>query len=121
MPRASYSAARALRRRRLRKAARGYRAGRSKLTRTMIVAVIRAGQHAYNDRKIRKRDFRSLWITRITAACRERGTSYSRFMNGMKKASIALNRKMLSELAIADPAAFDAVVEAAGLKIEAAA
>ncbi|MHC4798764.1 MAG: 50S ribosomal protein L20, partial [Planctomycetota bacterium] len=106
MPRASYSAARALRRRRLRKAAKGYRAGRSKLTRTMMVAVLRAGQHAYIDRRKRKRDFRTLWITRITAACRARGVNYSRFMYGIKKASIALNRKMLSELAIADEAAF---------------
>ncbi|MHC4445136.1 MAG: 50S ribosomal protein L20 [Planctomycetota bacterium] len=111
MPRASYSAARALRRRRLRRAAKGYRAGRSKLTRTMMVAVLRAGQHAYIDRRKRKRDFRTLWITRITAACRARGVSYSRFMNGIKKASIALNRKMLSELAIADEAAFDKIVD----------
>ena len=79
----------------------------------MIVAVLRAGQHAFNDRKKRKRDFRSLWIARITAACRERGISYSRFMNGLKKASVALNRKMLSELAIADSAAFDKIVELA--------
>jgi large subunit ribosomal protein L20 len=77
----------------------------------MMVAVLRAGQHAYIDRRKRKRDFRTLWITRITAACRARGVSYSRFMNGIKKASIALNRKMLSELAIADEAAFDKIVD----------
>ena len=79
----------------------------------MMVAVLRAGAHAYRDRKLRKRDFRSLWITRITAACRARGVSYSRFINGLKKSSVALNRKMLSELAISDEAAFDKIVELA--------
>ena len=76
----------------------------------MMPAVTRAGVYAYRDRRARKRDFRSLWIVRITAACRARGVSYSRFMNGLKKASVALNRKMLSELAIHDEAAFDKVV-----------
>ena len=73
-------------------------------------AVTRAGQYAYRDRRNRKRDFRGLWITRITAACRSRGISYSRFINGLKKSSVALNRKMLSELAIADATAFDKIV-----------
>ena len=73
-------------------------------------AVTRAGVYAYRDRRARKRDFRSLWIIRITAACRARGISYSRFMDGLKKASVALNRKMLSELAIHDETAFDKVV-----------
>jgi len=76
----------------------------------MMPAITRAGVYAYRDRRTRKRDFRSLWITRITAACRARGVSYSRFMNGLRKASIVLNRKMLSELAISDAPAFDKLV-----------
>jgi len=110
MPRATSGAARARSKRRLRTAAKGYRGARSKQTRTMMNAVMRAGQYAYRDRRNRKRDFRSLWITRITAACRARGISYSRFINGLKKSSVALDRKMLSELAISDEAAFDKIV-----------
>ncbi len=110
MPRATYGAARARRKRRLRASTKGYRAARSKLTRTMKNAVTRAGQYAFRDRRARKREFRSLWVIRLTAACRARGISYSRFMNGLKKASVALNRKMLSELAITDATAFDKVV-----------
>ncbi|UCD29586.1 MAG: 50S ribosomal protein L20 [Planctomycetota bacterium] len=113
MPRASYGAARAQRKRRLRRSAKGYRGARSKATKSIMIAVTRAKAHAYRDRRLRKRDYRALWITRITAACRSRNISYSRFMNGLKKASIALNRKMLSELAIADSAAFDKIVELA--------
>ena len=110
MPRALYGAARARQKRRLRTATRGYRGARGKLTRTMMPAVTRAGQYAYRDRRNRKRDFRALWITRITAACRARGISYSKLMFGLRRASVALNRKMLSELAIADEVAFDKVV-----------
>ena len=110
MPRATSGAARARRKRRLREATKGYRGARSNLTRTMLDAVTRAGQYAYRDRRNRKRDFRALWITRITAACRARGIRYSQFMNDLKKSSIALNRKMLSELAISDAAAFDKIV-----------
>ena len=106
-------AARAKRKRRLRAATKGYRGARSKQTRTMTNAITRAGQYAYRDRRTRKREFRALWITRITAACRARGVSYSRFINGLKKASVALDRKMLSELAICDETAFDKVVELA--------
>ena len=113
MPRATSGGARARRKRRLRQAAKGYRGARSKQTRTMKNAVVRAGQYAYRDRRNRKRDFRALWITRITAACRSRGISYSRFISGLKKNTIVLNRKMLSELAIADAAAFDKIVEMA--------
>jgi len=75
--------------------------------------VARAGAHAYRDRRARKRDFRALWITRLTAACRARGIQYSRFIFGLQSAGVALNRKMLSEIAIADPAAFDVLVEIA--------
>jgi large subunit ribosomal protein L20 len=110
MPRATYGAARAKRKRRLRVATKGYRAARSKLTRTMKNAVTRAGTYAFRDRRAKKRSFRSLWVVRVTAACRARGISYSRFINGLKKASIILNRKMLSELAIQDAAAFDKIV-----------
>lgn len=107
MPRGTSGAVRARKVRRLRTATKGYRAAHSKLTRIMIFAVTRAGINSYRDRRLRKRDFRSLWITRITAACRARGLSYSKFMSGLRRLSIGLNRKMLSELAVSDPAAFD--------------
>ena len=76
-------------------------------------AVMKSGNYAYIGRKHRKRDFRRLWITRISAACRANGVNYSSFMNGLKKANIELNRKMLSEIAISDPAAFTSLVEQA--------
>ena len=76
-------------------------------------AVYRSWQYAYIGRKQRKRDFRSLWITRISAACKLNGMNYSTFMNGLKKAEVDLNRKMLSEIAISDPAAFTALTEKA--------
>lgn len=76
-------------------------------------AVMKSGNYAYIGRKHRKRDFRRLWITRISAACKLNGTNYSTFMNGLKKANIALNRKMLAEIAISDPAAFANLVEKA--------
>ena len=98
---------------RLFKEARGNVGGRSKLLRTVMETIIRSRAYAYRDRKNRKRDFRALWITRITAACRERGISYSVFIYGLKEANIELNRKTLSELAIHEPAVFDEIVEAA--------
>lgn len=101
------------RRKRILKAAQGYRATRSKLFRPAKQTVIKAGQYAYRDRRARKRDFRSLWVTRLTAACRARGLSYSRFIHGLKLALVDLNRKMLSEVAIHDPAAFDKLVDMA--------
>ncbi len=110
MPRARRGAARNRSKTRLRKEASGYWGARSKQYRTMKAAVTRAGQYAFRDRRARKRSFRTLWIMRLTAACRMRGISYSRFINGLKLASVALNRKMLSELAIADEAAFDKIV-----------
>jgi large subunit ribosomal protein L20 len=76
-------------------------------------AATRAGVYARVGRKLRKRNFRGLWIIRLSAACRQRGIRYSQFINGLKKANIALNRKILSEIAITDPAGFDAIVEAA--------
>jgi len=113
MPRARAGAARHRRKVRLFKAARGYRGGRSKLYRTAKEAVVRAGVNAYRDRRRRKRDFRALWITRLTAACRARDIQYSRFIYGLQAAGVVINRKMLSELAISDPAGFDAIVEIA--------
>lgn len=98
---------------RLFKEARGNRGGRGKLLRTVKETIIRSRAYAYRDRKVRKRDFRALWITRITAACRARGISYSVFIHGLKKAEIELNRKTLSELAIHEPAIFDEIVEVA--------
>ena len=95
------------------KAARGYRGGRSKLYRTAKEAVTRGLTFAYRDRRQRKRLYRSLWITRIRAAVEERGMMYSRFINGLKKANIDMNRKVLSELAIHDSAAFDALCDQA--------
>ena len=113
MPRAKAGAARHRRKVRLFREAKGYRGGRSKLYRTAKEAVTRAGVNAYRDRKARKRTFRALWITRITAACRMRGIAYSRFIFGLTAANVIVNRKMLSEIAIHDPAAFDAIVDIA--------
>ena len=95
------------------KMAKGYFGGKRKLFRTAKEAVMKSGQYAYIGRKQKKRDFRKIWITRISAACKMNGMNYSTFMNGLKKAGIDLNRKMLSEIAIADPAAFTALTEQA--------
>ena len=113
MPRARSGSARHRRKVRVLRAAKGYRGGRSKLYRTALDAVTRAGVGAFRDRRARKRQFRSLWVTRLTAACRQRGIAYSRFIFGLKAASIIINRKMLSEVAIHDPAAFDAIADIA--------
>ena len=97
--------------RRLFRKVKGYRGGRGKLLRTAKETILRAGQFAFRDRRVRKREFRKLWIIRINAAVRERGLHYSTFVHGLKKANVELDRKMLSEMAIYDPAAFDIVVE----------
>ncbi len=110
MPRARAGSARHRRVKRTLQAAKGYRLGRSKLLRRARDTATRGLVYARRDRRARKRTFRSLWITRLTAACRERGIRYSAFVNGLKKANVALDRKMLSELAIHDPAAFDVVL-----------
>ena len=91
--------------------AKGYRGRRSTVYRIAKEAVMRAGQYAYRDRRNRKRVFRALWITRINAAVREHGLSYSVFINGLMKAEIELDRKVLAELAVNDKAAFSAIVE----------
>ena len=101
------------RRKRVLKLAKGYRGAKSKNFRTAKQAVMKSLVYAYIGRKQRKRDFRRLWITRISAAAKLNGINYSQFMNGLKKADINMNRKMLSEIAIADPAAFTALVEKA--------
>ena len=106
-------AARTRAKRRLFKRTKGYRGGRNNLLRTAKETVIRADVFAYRDRRLRKRDFRRLWITRINAATRQRGLRYSEFISGLGKSGIELNRKMLSEMAIHDPTAFDAIVEQA--------
>jgi len=113
MPRVTIGSARNKKRNRILRQARGYYGNRSSSYWVARLAVIQAGWYAYRDRRLAKRDMRALWITRITAACRMRGTRYSVFMNGLKLAGILLNRKMLSELAIVDPKAFDALVATA--------
>ena len=101
------------RRNKVLKLAKGYYGSKHSLFKTAKQAVMKSGNYAYIGRKQKKRDFRRLWITRISAACKANGTNYSTFINGLKKAGITLNRKMLSEIAIADPAAFTALVEKA--------
>ncbi len=95
------------------KLAKGYYGGKSKLFKTANESVIRALRNAYVGRKLKKRDFRKLWIARINAAARMNDLSYSKFMNGMKLAGVEINRKMLSEIAINDPKAFAELVEVA--------
>ncbi len=91
-------------------AAKGYRGRRSRVYRVAKQAVMRAGQYAYRDRRNKKRVFRALWITRINAATREQGLTYSKFINGLKKAEIALDRKVLADMAVTDKPAFAAIV-----------
>ncbi|MGD2019294.1 MAG: 50S ribosomal protein L20 [Planctomycetota bacterium] len=113
MVRVTYGAPRHQKKVRWFKQAKGYRGGRSKLWRTVRESVVRAWAYSYRDRRQKKRQFRRLWIVRINAATRMRGMTYSQFIAGLKGAGIDLNRKQLSELAIHDPAAFDALVEEA--------
>ncbi len=99
------------RRNKVLKLAKGFRGGHSKLFRTAADTVDRALNYSYRDRKVRKREFRALWIARINAAVRGCGLSYSRFINGLKKAGIALDRKVLAELAISDPNGFAKIAQ----------
>jgi large subunit ribosomal protein L20 len=101
------------RRKKVLKLAKGFRGGRSKLFRTAADAVDKALMYAYRDRKARKRDFRRLWIARINAAARLNNMSYSKFMHGLKQANIELDRKVLADLAISDPAGFAQIAQAA--------
>ena len=101
------------RRNRTLKLAKGYFGGKSRLFKTAKEAVWKSGQYAYIGRRLKKRDFRRLWITRISAGCKANGMNYSTFMNGLKKAGVTRNRKMLSEIAINDAAGFTALTEKA--------
>lgn len=101
------------RRNRTLKLAKGYFGGKSRLFKTAKEAVWKSSQYAYVSRRLKKRDFRRLWITRISAGCKANGMNYSTFMNGLKKAGVTLNRKMLSEIAINDAAGFTALTEKA--------
>lgn len=113
MPRVKRGNKRANKRRRILKLAKGYFGTRSKAYRIAKQAVDRALAYAYRDRRQRKRQFRRLWITRINAAARQNGLSYSRFMDGLKKSNVGLDRKILADLAVHDPKAFTAVAETA--------
>ena len=101
------------RRKKVLKLAKGYYGGKSKLFKTAKEAVMKSGQYAYIGRRQRKRDFRRLWIARINAAAKMNGMNYSTFMNGLKKANVAINRKMLAELAVNNPAVFTQLTETA--------
>lgn len=113
MPRATSAPARNQRKKKIFRVARGYFGGRKKLWRVAKDAVERGWQHAYRDRKKKKRNFRALWITRINAAARMHDLSYSRFMNGLKQAGIELDRKALADLAVRSPEAFALLAERA--------
>ena len=110
MPRITGGPKQAQKRKRVLKRAKGYVGSRSKQYRTAKDAIRRAGQYAWEHRRLKKREFRKLWIVRLNAACRQHGIRYSQFIAGLEAAGIGLNRKMLSEIAIADPATFEGIV-----------
>jgi large subunit ribosomal protein L20 len=110
MPRTKKGAARKRAKKRLFRRAKGMYGARSKLYRVAKQSRMKGDQYAYRDRRVKKREFRRLWITRISAACRQRQITYSHFVGGLKKAGIALDRKVLADMALNDPKAFDAVV-----------
>jgi len=116
MPRAKSSVVSRKRHKKILKLAKGYRGSKSKLFRVANQQVMKSLVYAYRDRKARKRDFRKLWIARINAAARNNGMSYSRFMNGLKKAGVDINRKMLADLAVNDSRAFGQLVDLAKSK-----
>jgi large subunit ribosomal protein L20 len=113
MPRVKNSVKTRKRRKKILKLAKGYFGSKSKLFRVANQQVLKSLSYAYRDRKARKREFRKLWITRINAAARSNGLSYSRFMDGLKKAGVEINRKMLADLAVNDPVAFSTLVKVA--------
>ena len=113
MPRTKGGPVHARRRKRVLKRAKGFRAGPGTIYRAALEFTMRADRYAYRDRRQKKRHFRSLWISRLSAALKQRGVSYNRFIPALQVAGIELNRKMLSELAVGDPPAFDAIVELA--------
>jgi large subunit ribosomal protein L20 len=100
-------------RKRMRRLTKGFVMGRHNLYRQQVVTLIRSRVYAYRDRRVRKRDFRRLWIIRINAACRMRGLRYSQLINGLQRAQVMLNRKMLAEIAVKDPATFTKLVDLA--------
>lgn len=120
MPRARSGVPRLKRKKQIMKAARGAFGGRSKLWKAAKENVERGWRYAYRDRKNKKRDFRRLWVTRINAGAHENDLSYSKFMNGLRKAGIEIDRKMLAELAVRDPAAFSVLAEKARTALNAA-
>lgn len=111
MPRSTNSPASRQRRKKVLKEASGYRGSRHRLLKTAIQAVEHAGLYAYRDRKVRKREFRKLWIARINAGARANGMTYSRFINGLRLANINLDRKVLADMAVTDPSAFSQLVD----------
>ena len=113
MPRVKRGVTARARHKKVMKAAKGYYGARSRVYRVAVQAVTKAGQYAYRDRRQKKRQFRQLWIARINAAARQNGMSYSRLINGLKKASIEIDRKILSDIAVHDKMAFTALVEKA--------
>ena len=113
MPRVTHAVARNKRKKKIFKVAKGYFGGRKNLFRTAKDAVEKGWEHAYVDRKKKKRNFRRLWITRINAAARQNDLTYSRFMNGLKLSGIELDRKVLADLAVRDPGAFSSLAERA--------
>ena len=113
MPRSTHSVARRKRKKKVLKSAKGYFGGRKNLYRTAKDAVEKGWEHAYRDRRKKKRNFRRLWITRINAAARANDISYSRFMNGLKRAGVELDRKALADLAIRSPDAFASLADRA--------
>ncbi len=113
MPRVTSSVARRRRKKKIRRAAKGYRGARSKLYKAAKNAVERGWHYSYRDRRLRKRDFRRLWITRINAAARQHEMTYSSFINGLRTAGVELNRKTLADLAVRDPGAFSDLVTVA--------
>lgn len=110
MPRTKKGAARRQAKKRLFKRVKGYVGSRSKLYRVAKQSRMKGDQYAFRDRRAKKREFRALWITRVSAACRQRGMAYSVFINGLHKAGILLDRKVLAEIALNDPKAFDTVL-----------
>ena len=118
MPRSTNAPASRRRRKKFIKLASGYRGSRHRLLKTARQAVDHSGQYAYRDRKARKRDFRKLWIARINAATRANGIPYSRFILGLRKANIDVNRKMLAEMAVSDEAGFSKLVELAKAELD---
>jgi len=111
MPRTKGGVIGARKRKRVLKAAKGFTGGPGTIYRAALEFTLKAGKYAYRDRRQKKRNFRRLWITRLNAALKERGVSYNRFIPAAIKAGVTLNRKMLSELAVADPKAFDLLLE----------